>query len=220
MSDMRRKIRTVWLIAFLLSAAAGSPLLAQESTDTEITFSSRYTRASMRGGQKSLILSQDAWVETGDTRIEADEIEAYGEQSRFLSCTGNVNITQETDSLRLTAQQLLYDRIDEVLTIRGWAQMEDIEREIIVHGSYLEHNQRTGITLIQVHVRISKDTEDGPMICLTDSAVYDSENQILEMTGDSSVYWNTSTYRAARITVDLQTNEIELEGSVRGTISQ
>jgi lipopolysaccharide export system protein LptA len=220
MSDMRSMIRTVWFIAFLLSAAAGSPLLAQENTGTEITFSSRYTRASMRGGQKSLILSQDAWVETGDTRIEADQIEVYGEQSRFLSCTGNVNITQKTDSLSLTAQQLLYDRIDEVLTIRGWAQMEDIEREIIVRGSYLEHNQRTGITLIQVHVRIFKDTDDGPMICLTDSAVYDSVNQTLEMTGDSSVFWNTSTYRAARITVDLQTNEIELEGSVRGTISQ
>lgn len=220
MSDMRRIIRTVWLLAFLLLTAAGSPLHAQENTGTEITFSSRYTRASMRGGQKSLILSQDAWVETGDTRIEADEIEVYGEQSRFLSCKGNVNITQKSDSIRLTAQQLLYDRIDEVLTIRGWAEMEDIEREIIVRGSYLEHNQRTGITLIQVHVRIFKDTDDGPMICLTDSAVYDSENQSLEMTGDSSVYWNTSTYRAARIAVDLQTNEIELEGSVRGTISQ
>lgn len=220
MSDMRRIIQTVWIISALLVAAAGSPLYAQEHSDSDITFSSRYTRASMRGGQKSLILSQDAWVETGDTRIEADEIEVYGEQSRYLSCRGNVSITQNSENLQLTAQQLLYDRIDGVLTIHGWAQMEDIEREIIVRGSYLEHNQRTGITLIQVHVRIFKDTDEGPMICLTDSAVYDSENQSLEMTGDSSIYWNTSVYRAARISVDLQTNEIALEGSVRGTISQ
>jgi lipopolysaccharide export system protein LptA len=215
MSDMKHRVLFVLIILTLLTA----PTSAAE-TGSGITFSSRYTRASMRGEQKSLILSQDAWVETGDTRIEADEIELFGAQSRYLSSTGNVVILDALQGLKLTANSLLYDRVEGLLTIDGWAEMEDTGNGIIVRGSYLEHNQQSRVTLIQIHVRIFKDTEQGPMVCLTDSALYDSERQTLEMTGDSSVYWNTNTYRAARITVDLETDEISLEGSVRGTINE
>ncbi len=198
------------------------PLISKEQTLSTgtIKFSSDYTKASMIDDQKSLLLSGDAWIITNSTTIQADSIKISGKDSRNISCEGSVSIDDSQQGISLTSNKLTYDRKLSLLRIDGWAEMEDKNHGIIAKGAYLENSQQTGITLIQISVRIFKDTDDGPMVCLTDSALYDSNTQHLEMTGNSVVYWKNSIYKASRISIDLEHNEITLEGKVKGTIHE
>ncbi len=218
MSDMKRLSIITLLILLLILL----PLGAQEATSEKsvINFSSDYTRASLHEDQKSLLLSGNAWIETGSTRIQADSIEIFGEESRYISCSGDIEIIDTDQGLIVNSKNLYYDRVRSLLRIDGWAEMEDRINEIIAKAAYLENSQETGITLLQISVKIYKHTEDGPMICMTDSAIYNSIKQSLEMTGNSIVYWKGSSYEASQISVDLINNEITLEGRVKGTINE
>ncbi|MFP4432014.1 MAG: hypothetical protein ACLFPV_12255, partial [Spirochaetaceae bacterium] len=50
-------------------------------------------------------------------------------------------------------------------------------------------------------------------------ALYRRETEVLELSGLPVVFWKGDEYRAARIVVDLQQDEISLEGDVRGRIT-
>ncbi len=218
MSDM--KLRRVFSLLIMILILL--PLSAQEAPvkDSVIRFASDYTRASLHEDEKSLLLSGNAWIETGSTMIQAAAIEIFGKESRYISCTGDVEITDSNQGLTVNAKNLYFDRQRALLRIDGWAEMEDRTNEIIAKAAYLENSQETGITLLQISVKIYKHTEDGPMICMTDSAIYDSEKQTLQMTGNSIVYWKGSSYEASQISVDLTSNQITLEGRVKGTINE
>lgn len=211
---MNRTLRSIIPILFILTACL---LMAQQQ---EIEFSSDYTRAQIREGNKSLLLSGNAWIRTENTQISSDQIELYGTDSRFVSCEGNVLVEDEQQQITLTSDTLLYDRRDEKVTISGWAEMEDRKNGIIARGGYLENSSQSLITKIQIQVRIFKDTDEGAMTCLSDSALYDSQTMRLELNGNCSVYWKSSSYHAARITIDLESNEISLAGNVRGSINE
>ncbi|MCF7934548.1 MAG: hypothetical protein K9M84_00600 [Spirochaetia bacterium] len=214
MRDNRR------ILLFVLLLCTALTLLPAAEKTADIQFAGDYTRASLKNDQKSLTLIGNAWVRTEETLITADTIELYGIGSRYITCEGDVSIHDSAQGLRLTSNRLSYDREQTLLRVDGWAEMEDVQNGIIVKGAYLENSQQTGETLIQISVRIFKDTEDGPMICLTDSALYDSARQRLEMTGSSVVYWKGNRYHAAQISIDLEKNEITMEGNVKGNINE
>ncbi len=217
MSSMKERI----LLFCIVLVISSLPLFSQETgTRNAINFSSDYTRASLHDDMKSLLLSGSARIETGSTTISADAIEIYGAQSRYVSCTGGVNIIDGEQGISVRAEELYYDRNRSLLRIDGWAEMEDTANGIIAKAAYLENSQETGISLLQISVKIYKHTEDGPMVCMTDSAVYDSRNQTLAMTGNSVVYWKGSSYEASQITVNLADNEITLKGRVKGIINE
>lgn len=222
MISMKPIVSVNLILAVLLSLTATQHLHADEETNARdgVRFSSDHTEASVEEGEKTLRLSGDAWVETGSVRIEAETIEVSGERSRFIRATGSVSITDERQHITLSANSILYDRRQQLLKADGWAEMEDRENGIIVRGAYLENRQSEGITLIQIGVRLFKDTSDGLMVCMTDSAVYNSDEQSLELTGNSTVHWRENTYQAAKITLALDTEEITMEGSVSGTITE
>ncbi|MCK5154999.1 MAG: hypothetical protein KAQ69_01120 [Spirochaetales bacterium] len=192
-------------------------------TDTveEISFAGNYTRASLKDGNQAVYLSGGAWVETGNIYIEAESIDIYGEQSRFLSCRGNVLLIESEKEISLQSNILNYDRETSSLTINGWAELIDRKNELIVKGAYLKNEQETGIILIQINVSIIKATEnDGEMYCKSDSALFDSDSNTLELTGNAEVFFDGSLYKASRIFINLNTNEITMEGRVSGTIHE
>lgn len=191
---------------------------AKEDAMPQISFSGRYTRARMVEGSEEVELSGDAWIETGGTRIEADEIQIYGENFRYARCTGNVIVRDDNQEITLYCTSLSYDRETSTSEVSGWVEMEDRRNELIARGAYMKNNGEEGISVIQIAARIIKDTDKGQMLCRTDTAEYNSKERILLLLGNSSVYWNDDTYKASKITIDLETNEIELEGNVSGTI--
>ncbi len=92
--------------------------------------------------------------------------------------------------------------------------MEDIKNEVIVKGNFLEYMGNDETCLIQIGVRILKDD----MVCRSEFARYNRNDDILELTGMPVVFWKNDEYRALRILVDLDKDEITLEGKVTGSI--
>ena len=56
------------------------------------------------------------------------------------------------------------------------------------------------------------------MVCRSEYAVYNRNEKILDLTGFPVVYKKDDEFRADKIRVDLDTDDVIMEGSVSGTI--
>jgi len=169
-------------------------------------------------GKEHTVLTGNAVVTSGDTVIQADQIELYGNDFQYANCTGHVKVVDKKKGITLTAQNLFYDRTDDLSRVEGYAEMVDQKNQIVVKGGFLENRGKEDITIVQIGVRILKVSEGKEMACRSEFARYDRKADTLELSGMPVVYWKGDTYRAARITVNLKTDEIRLEGEVSGTV--
>ena len=184
----------------------------------QITFRGGYTRAVMREGRDSIILTQGAIVTVGSITIEAETIELSGKNSRYLTGTDNVRIVDSSRGLTIIASNISYDRELESILIDSWVEIQDLENEVIASGAYLSYDQAKGIMRLQIAVKLLHHTESGAMVCRADTMEYNRQEMTLALTGNSSVYWKGDSYEASSISVDLNTEEIRMEGSIKGTV--
>ena len=97
--------------------------------------------------------------------------------------------------------------------------MEDGANDLLIRGGFFEdRGGDEGVTLIQMGVRIIKISDGEVMICRSEFARYFRNEKILELSGLPRVDWKGDVYQASRIRVDLETDEIRLEGQVTGTV--
>lgn len=171
--------------------------------------------SSSRGkGKEHTSLKGNAGIISSSTRIKADNIEIYGSDNDFAECTGTVEVIDNEKGISLKAEKLFFNRKDDIIRVEGAAVMEDMKNEVIVKGNFLEYMGSDETCLIQIGVRILKDD----MVCRSEFARYNRNSDILELTGMPVVFWKNDEYRALRIIVDLDKDEITLEGKVSGSI--
>ncbi len=170
-------------------------------------------------GREHTILSGHAMVTSGNSVIRADEIELYGHDFQYAEATGDVSVVDSKKGITLTSQNLFYDRKADLSRVDGYAEMEDAKNQLVVKGGFLENEGNDGITIVQIGVRILKVSEGKVMACRSEFARYDRNADSLLLSGTPVVYWKGDEYRAARIAVNLKTDEISLEGNVSGTIN-
>jgi lipopolysaccharide export system protein LptA len=101
-----------------------------------------------------------------------------------------------------------------MIRIQENAVMEDKENEIVVKGGLIENWEDEEITIIQIGVRILKKD----MICRSEFARYLRKEEKLELSGMPRVFWKGDEYKAMKIYVDLDNDEIKLEGNVQGEV--
>jgi lipopolysaccharide export system protein LptA len=201
------------VLAFALFTASFSG--AQES----ISFSADSTVARFATGRERTELIGSARVETGELLIGADRIELFGDEFRYLRCSGSVRLENLEQGFLLRAEDLFVDRELEISRIEGYAEMEDGKNGLLIRGGFFEdRGGEEEVTLIQMGVRIMKISDGEVMICRSEFARYFRERQILELSGLPRVDWKGDVYQASRIIVDLETDEIRLEGRVTGTV--
>ena len=194
--------------AFLLAAAA-----ALLPADT-FSFSGDSTTMTLAQGEQHALLTGHSRVESQDLRITADSIELFGKDFIYASCHGNVHVIDARRGLDLTSQDLFYDRDLKISRIRGNAMMADVKNEMVVKGGFIEDRDTEQITIVQIGVRIFKKD----IVCRSEFARYQRDKKILELSGMPWVSKGGDVYQAARITINLDTEEISLEGSVQGTL--
>ena len=165
-------------------------------------------------GSQHALLTGHAQVKTQDLRITADNIELFGKDFIYAQCKGNVRVVDTKRGLDLTSQELFYDRDRKVARIRGNAVMSDLKNEMVVKGGFIEDRDTEQITIVQIGVRIFKKD----IVCRAEFAKYWREKKILELSGMPWVSKASDVYQAARITINLDTEDISLEGDVQGTI--
>ena len=165
-------------------------------------------------GSQHALLTGHAQVKTQDLRITADNIELFGKDFIYAQCKGNVRVVDTKRGLDHTSQELFYDRDRKVARIRGNAVMSDLKNEMVVKGGFIEDRDTEQITIVQIGVRIFKKD----IVCRAEFAKYWREKKILELSGMPWVSKASDVYQAARITINLDTEDISLEGDVQGTI--
>jgi lipopolysaccharide export system protein LptA len=206
MSGKRRN--RLSLAAFLLLACAS--LLPADT----FNFSGDSTTMTLAEGEQHALLTGHSKVESQDLRITADSIELFGKDFVYAMCHGNVHVVDARRGLDLTSEDLFYDRDRKISRIRGNATMADVKNEMVVKGGFIEDRDKEQITVVQIGVRIFKKD----IVCRSEFARYQRDKKILELSGMPWVSKGGDVYQAARITINLDTEEITLEGSVQGTL--
>ncbi len=202
-----------FLPLFFLVLLGGTASTGPHSVSAEdFRFSADTLSSQFSEGEKKTILSGSARIISGPTSISAPRIALSGSDYRYAEAKGGVSIQDSEQGFTATASSLYFDRVKKSSRIRGNAVLEDMENGVIVKGEYLENQQENQLTTVQINVRIFKDD----IVARCGFARYLREDEILELTGRPEVYKGDNEYRADRIIIDLDTDEISLRGAVQG----
>ena len=196
-------------VLLLLLAFAGALGYAET-----IRFSADSVETILAAGKESTILRGDARVSTDRVEIRAEEIVLSGEDNRFVTASGGVFIHETQKDLYLTGDSLSYDREFDILRMTGNAVLDDRQNDVLARAGVIENRGEDNLALIQIGVRILRSD----LVARAELVRYERNTEILELTGQPVVYSEGDEYRAGRIVVDLETDDIRLEGRVEGLI--
>ena len=165
-------------------------------------------------GQEIIVLSGNAEVRSDNLLLRADRIEIHGDDNQFIDCIGNVwGIEEEREVIFLT-NRLRYDRTRKIARLEGNSTLEDRRNELVARGNYIEYDEEAEIVVMQISVRLFQND----MVCRSEFAIYRRNEQLLDLSGFPVVFKGDDEFRADRIRVDLETDDVTMEGAVSGTI--
>jgi len=180
------------------------------------TFSFRADRmsGSRALGRETTILIGNAEVRSDNLILRADRIEIQGENNRYIECIGNVWGHEEEKDILFSTDRLRYDRRLKIARLEGNSSLEDRQNQVVARSRFIEYDDANEVAAFQVAVRLFKDD----MVCRAEYAIYHRRQKLLDLSGFPVVYKGEDEFRADRIRVDLETDDVIMEGSVSGTI--
>jgi lipopolysaccharide export system protein LptA len=101
-----------------------------------------------------------------------------------------------------------------IARLEGNSTLEDKKNEIVARGRFIEYDNTAEVSTFQISVRLFKND----MVCRSEYAVYRRTENLLELSGYPVVFKKNDEFRADRIQVDLDTEDITMEGAVSGSI--
>ncbi len=160
-------------------------------------------------------LKGNAFVQTDTMEISADSIELNGDNFRFILATGNVNGKIIESEMEFSCGKVRYDRTTKIARLEDSVHLIDVKNNVTADAQLIEYNQNTEIAVMQISVKlIQKDNT-----CTSAYSVYRKNDQMLEMSGNPKIVQGEDTFRAQEITLDLDSQEITLDGRVSGTVT-
>ena len=165
-------------------------------------------------GREVTVLTGNAEVRSDKLLLKADRIEIHGSDNRFVDCTGNVRGHEEDKNILFITDRLRYDRTLKIARLEGNSTMEDLKNELVARGRFIEYDDENEIAVMQISVRLFKDN----LVCRSEYALYNRGDETLVLSGFPVVYKKEDEYRADRIRVDLDTDDVIMEGGVKGSI--
>ena len=178
------------------------------------TFRADRMSGNRASGREVMVLIGNAEVRSDSMLLRADRIEIHGRDNEFIDCIGNVWGFEEQKNIIFQSDRLRYDRTLKIARLEGNATLEDRQNEVVAKGRFIEYNDNTEIAIFQVAVRLFKDN----IVSRAEYAVYRREEMLLDLSGFPVVFKNNDEFRATRIRVDLDTEDVILEGDVSGSI--
>lgn len=178
------------------------------------TFRANRMSGSKALGRETTILIGNAEVRSDNILLRADRIEIHGDDNQFIDCIGNVWGHEEEKDILFYTDRLRYDRKKKIARLEGNSTLEDRQNEIVARGRFIEYDDENEIAIFQISVRLFKDD----MVCRSENAVYYRIEKILDLSGFPIVYKKDDEFKADRIRVDIDTDDVMMEGSISGTI--
>ena len=208
---MRRKI----FFPFKNCVCAFSLVLCAASLCAEkISFSS----GSMKGivGDKSdtTELSGGAYVLTESMEISADSIKMSGKDFRFIEAAGTVKGKNSEAELEFECGSLKYDRETKIAELFDSVSLTDVKNNVTATAQMIEYNQTSDIAVMQMEIELKQKDN----VCKGAYAVYRKKDQMLELSGNAQIKQGDDSFRAQEITLNLDSQEITLDGRVKGSI--
>ena len=207
-----RKPPAFALSSILALALAAAPCAAFAET---FAFSADRVTSSMVEGKERTVLSGRAKVRSGTLSIEAERIELSGKDFSLLECTGSVRAVDDEEGLRIETAHLLYDRKRKFSHMDGSTVIEDLRNRVVLKARWVDNDGSSRVMVAEVSVRILKDD----LSCRSEYAIYRRDEKVLELTGAPVAYKDGDEYRATRIVINTDTEDVRLEGAVKGTLT-
>ena len=201
-------------LCILVSSLVLPPLVP--AAPVKITFSADKLQGSGGKGQTSTSLTGNAKVSVDSLNIYGERIELYGKDYRYIKASGNVTGEDAEKGFTFSAASLSYDRETEVAEFMGQAKVEDTKNKVETSAERIEYNQKNEIILLQMAVKLKSKG----IACDSLFAVYNRNTSMLELTGKPTVKKGKDEFKAARISVNLDTEDIKLEGKVSGSVTE
>ena len=170
----------------------------------------------MKQNQDYTTLSGGATIKTASMEIQADTIELYGTDFRFIKAEGSVRGVQQEEGLEFSCTTMEYDREEKIALFSGNVVLQDKENEVVAKAKRIEYRELSAIAIMQVAVELTKDES----LCTCAFALYRKDEKLLEMTGNPQVVQGNDSFRAQEIVFNLDTEEITLEGGVKGKVTE
>ena len=189
---------------------------SQEASQEIIEFSAKKMSGSMKQNQDYTTLSGGATIKTASMEIQADTIELYGTDFRFIKAEGSVRGVQQEEGLEFSCTTMQYDREEKIALFSGNVVLQDKENEVVAKAQRIEYRELSAIAIMQVAVELTKDES----LCTCAFALYRKDEKLLEMTGNPQVVQGNDSFRAQEIVFNLDTEEITLEGGVKGKVTE
>ncbi|MDR3247929.1 MAG: LptA/OstA family protein [Treponema sp.] len=178
------------------------------------TFKADRMSGSRASGKEITVLVGNAEVQSDNLLLRANRIEIHGDDNQFIDCSGDVTGLDEEKQISFKTERLRYDRKLKIARLEGDSTLEDRKNEIVTRGRFIEYDDEAEIVVFQIGVRLFKDD----MVCRSEYAVYRRQEQLLDLSGFPVVFKKEDEFRADRIRVDLDTDDVTMEGTVSGSI--
>ncbi|MDR3019298.1 MAG: hypothetical protein LBU66_00160 [Treponema sp.] len=198
---------------FILFSSLSLICISFAAADT-FTFKADRMSGSKALGREITILIGNAEVRSDNILLRADRIEIHGDDNQFIDCIGNVWGFEEAKKILFLTDRMRYDRTLKIARMEGNSTLEDRENDIVARGRFIEYDDENEITVFQISVRLFKDE----MVCRAEHAVYHRKDKVLDLTGFPIVYKKDDEFRADKIRVDIDTDDVIMEGAVSGTL--
>ena len=180
-----------------------------------ITFSADKMTGSTGDNSNYSRLEGNAFIKTDSMEIRADEIVLSGEDFRFISGMGKIVGKSSESDFDFECEQLEFDRETEIVIMRGNVSLVDNENDVKATAQMIEFNQKTEIANMQISVKLMQKKN----VCTGASAVYNKDAQTLRLTGSPQIQKDKDLFKANEIFMNLDTEEITLDGKVRGSVT-
>lgn len=209
---MKRNKGFVKKLFFIFSAL----FLVSNLYAEKITFSAEQMSGQAGNKQSSTILTGSAFIQTESMEIMADTIELSGDNYRRIKAQGNVSGKNLNSNMEFKCSSIEYDRETNVAMLRGDVSLEDTANELNASAQIIEYNQSTDVAVLQIQVQLIQKNN----VCSGAYAVYQKNNQLLDISGNATVKQGDDVFRAQQITLNLKTQDIKLTGNVKGSVTE
>lgn len=195
----------------LLFTLAITPALTSAE---KISFSADSMSGTVGDKSDSTTLSGEAYVLTDTMEIAADVINMSGKDFRYIEATGSIKGKNMESEMEFTCGRMKYDRETKIAQLIDNVSLTDTKNEVTAKAQLIEYNQETDIAVMHIDIELKQKDNT----CTGAYAVYRKKSQMLELSGNAQIQQGNDTFRAQEITLDLDSQEITLDGRVKGSI--
>ena len=180
-----------------------------------ITFSADSMNGSSAKNSDFTKLEGNAKIKTDSMEISADLIELSGKDFRYINAQGNVQGNNTENKMEFSCGKMTYDRETKIATFNDAVHLVDQENNVTAEAQMIEYNQDKEIAVMQISVNIKQKDNT----CTGAYALYRKKEQMLDLNGNPKVTQGSDTFRAQTISLNLDTQEISLDGRVSGSVT-